>query len=349
MPGDPRLRASDADRERTVELLREHHAVGRLTAEEFNSRLEQAFAARTLGELDELLADLPAIDLYQLPSAGIRPTRRGGSGPRLRGDASLVPSLENSWGGWLTGSALLIAVWVVIGIGIGGLAWVPWFALIIAPWALSLAARSRRQLSPARLRALGTPASSLVAQCLPRSPPRARSPCFLPRRLVARSSLPRSSVRKHGRALRLAGKGLTTVTRTAALCFASGPTIRKTPVAVSGGLSSLNPPRGPVTPLATNCHAVVPASRSNNRTGTSAAAAPPSVTRPANATAVPAGTRSREAVSVSRYSPPGRGEGVPPDVAMVTSAEWPDWFAGTPSGANTVCARSCAGPGSACV
>ena len=41
MPGDPRLRASDADRERTAELLREHHAVGRLTAEEFDDRLEK--------------------------------------------------------------------------------------------------------------------------------------------------------------------------------------------------------------------------------------------------------------------------------------------------------------------
>ncbi|MGH3261498.1 MAG: DUF1707 SHOCT-like domain-containing protein [Trebonia sp.] len=79
MPGDPRLlRASDADRERTAQLLREHHAVGRLTVEEFNARLEQAFAAKTRGELDDLLADLPAIDLYQLPSAGIRPARRGG-------------------------------------------------------------------------------------------------------------------------------------------------------------------------------------------------------------------------------------------------------------------------------
>ena len=28
MPGDPRLRASDADRDRTAQLLREHHAVG---------------------------------------------------------------------------------------------------------------------------------------------------------------------------------------------------------------------------------------------------------------------------------------------------------------------------------
>ncbi|MGH3282024.1 MAG: DUF1707 SHOCT-like domain-containing protein [Trebonia sp.] len=76
MPGDPRLRASDADRDRTVQLLREHHAVGRLTAQEFEGRLDKVFAARTLGELDALLADLPAIDLYQLPSAGIRPARR---------------------------------------------------------------------------------------------------------------------------------------------------------------------------------------------------------------------------------------------------------------------------------
>jgi hypothetical protein len=144
MPGDPRLRASDADRERTAQLLREHHAVGRLTAEEFNERLEQVFTARTLGELDDLLADLPAIDLYQLPSAGIRPQRRGGSGLRLRADGALVPSLENPWGGWVTGSALLVAVWVVVGIAVGGLAWVPWFALIIGPWALGLVARSRR-------------------------------------------------------------------------------------------------------------------------------------------------------------------------------------------------------------
>ena len=62
MPGDPRLRASDADRERTAQLLREHHAVGRLTAEEFEGRLEQVFQARTLGELDALLADLPEED-----------------------------------------------------------------------------------------------------------------------------------------------------------------------------------------------------------------------------------------------------------------------------------------------
>ena len=34
MPGDPRIRASDVDRDRAAALLREHHAAGRLTAED---------------------------------------------------------------------------------------------------------------------------------------------------------------------------------------------------------------------------------------------------------------------------------------------------------------------------
>jgi hypothetical protein len=72
MPSDPKLRASDADRERTAALLREHLAAGRLTAEEFQERLDAAYAAKTLGQLDELLADLPAIDLYELPDAALR-------------------------------------------------------------------------------------------------------------------------------------------------------------------------------------------------------------------------------------------------------------------------------------
>jgi Domain of unknown function (DUF1707) len=72
MPSNPKLRASDADRERTVALLSEHLAAGRLTAEEFQERLDAAYAAKTLGQLDELLADLPAIDLYELPDATLR-------------------------------------------------------------------------------------------------------------------------------------------------------------------------------------------------------------------------------------------------------------------------------------
>jgi hypothetical protein len=56
---EPALRASDAEREQTVELLRRHSVEGRLTLEEFAQRIGAAYEARTRGELDELTRDLP--------------------------------------------------------------------------------------------------------------------------------------------------------------------------------------------------------------------------------------------------------------------------------------------------
>ena len=53
------LRASDADRERIAERLRHAAGEGRLLAEELEERLEATFAARTYGELDAVVADLP--------------------------------------------------------------------------------------------------------------------------------------------------------------------------------------------------------------------------------------------------------------------------------------------------
>jgi len=57
--GAPALRASDAERERTATLLRDHAGAGRLTPEELSDRLDVAYAARTVAELDALLVDLP--------------------------------------------------------------------------------------------------------------------------------------------------------------------------------------------------------------------------------------------------------------------------------------------------
>jgi hypothetical protein len=79
MARDARIRASDADRDRTAAALREHLAARRLTTEEFDERLDKACAAKTLGELDDLMADLPGTDLEQLPDASLR--RVAGSPP----------------------------------------------------------------------------------------------------------------------------------------------------------------------------------------------------------------------------------------------------------------------------
>ena len=54
------LRASDADREQIAERLRHATVEGRLLAEELEHRLGAVFSARTYGDLDAVVADLPA-------------------------------------------------------------------------------------------------------------------------------------------------------------------------------------------------------------------------------------------------------------------------------------------------
>ena len=54
------IRASDAERDATVERLSAATGDGRLTLEEFSQRMERATAARTRADLDLLVADLPA-------------------------------------------------------------------------------------------------------------------------------------------------------------------------------------------------------------------------------------------------------------------------------------------------
>src|SRR5689334_15872807 len=58
---DPSLRASDEQRERAAQEIREHFAAGRLTDEELSERVQAAYAARTEGELKTVLADLPKL------------------------------------------------------------------------------------------------------------------------------------------------------------------------------------------------------------------------------------------------------------------------------------------------
>lgn len=138
---DPRMRASDADRDRTAALLREHMAAGRLNAEEFNERLEQTYAAKTVGELDEIMSDLPGIDLYSLPDASLR--RRGGPPGgqlpwRLHSESSrLSPAWRAAWSSWLSISLLCFVVWLLSGHpGNLWFLWVagPWGALMLARW-----------------------------------------------------------------------------------------------------------------------------------------------------------------------------------------------------------------------
>jgi DUF1707 SHOCT-like domain len=56
-----RLRASHTDREQVIGLLKAAFVHGRLTKEEFDGRVDRAFAARTYAELTGLTDDLPVL------------------------------------------------------------------------------------------------------------------------------------------------------------------------------------------------------------------------------------------------------------------------------------------------
>ena len=54
------MRASAADRERTIDVLKAAYMEGRLSKEEFDGRSARVMAALTYGELTAIVADLPA-------------------------------------------------------------------------------------------------------------------------------------------------------------------------------------------------------------------------------------------------------------------------------------------------
>lgn len=126
------IRASDHDRDRTAHLLREHHAVGRLDPEEFAERLDKSFHAKTVEELEGLTADLPAIDLYPLPTASLPKNRVVSTGLPASSVISQAGASSGSGSGFggsgLAESGRFSAGWLV--------AWGSWSALFLIAFVL---------------------------------------------------------------------------------------------------------------------------------------------------------------------------------------------------------------------
>lgn len=112
---NPSLRASDADRERVVEILRQHSVEGRITADEFEERMAAAYAAKTMGALAELTGDLP-VDLAEHARQRAELARRA-DGRRLS------PHTRGEISGWASLAVVLTAIWAVSGAGYFWPAW----------------------------------------------------------------------------------------------------------------------------------------------------------------------------------------------------------------------------------
>jgi hypothetical protein len=96
---DPAWLAASADRERAVGVLRAGFTEGRLTQDELDDRVAQAYAARTYGQLWALTADLPAgaLPCPQLP----------------QGHGALVPQEAAPPSHWKPAAALIITALVI--------------------------------------------------------------------------------------------------------------------------------------------------------------------------------------------------------------------------------------------
>jgi hypothetical protein len=102
-----RFRASHADREQVIGMLQTAFVQGRLTKDEFDSRVGQALAARTYADLTPLTADLPAraSDLLPPPEDRAKPPWRP-ENTTARHSAGVVAAATVLTGGAWAGALL---------------------------------------------------------------------------------------------------------------------------------------------------------------------------------------------------------------------------------------------------
>ncbi|THA79837.1 DUF1707 domain-containing protein [Streptomyces sp. A0592] len=99
-PGPAALRASDADRDRIAQILGDALAEGRLTAEEHSERLDTLYAVKTVGELEQLVRDLPAPGGVHTPVAS---AYAGAAGPAAETIVAVCSSSSRK-GRWRPGA-----------------------------------------------------------------------------------------------------------------------------------------------------------------------------------------------------------------------------------------------------
>src|SRR5690349_16394984 len=98
----PEIRASDAEREYVVDVLRTHCSEGRIDLDEFSERINRVYAARTIGELNDICTDLPlpAVIDDSVPAATTGAAAREGRTRRAVRWTVAVMSGQNRRGRW---------------------------------------------------------------------------------------------------------------------------------------------------------------------------------------------------------------------------------------------------------
>jgi hypothetical protein len=102
------VRIGDAERDRAIASLGDHFAAGRLTAEEFDQRMDQALKARFNEDLEPLFADLPRT-----------------VEPDVQSNSNRRPDLHLAWSAMLW-MAPLIVIFAVVAAVVLSAPWLVW-------------------------------------------------------------------------------------------------------------------------------------------------------------------------------------------------------------------------------
>ncbi|GHJ14860.1 MULTISPECIES: DUF1707 SHOCT-like domain-containing protein [unclassified Micromonospora] len=140
MDGHREMRAADRDREAVAERLRVALEEGRLGLHEYDERLARAYGARTYGELDEVVADLPGpapVERSALAPAAPNPPPAPVAPSDPVAGAHEVPEnrsrLLGLWLPWLRVAAILVPIWLIGAVASGHAAGV-WPLWVLGPW-----------------------------------------------------------------------------------------------------------------------------------------------------------------------------------------------------------------------
>ena len=116
------VRASDVDRKAVQDRLHQAHANGEIDLAEFDTRVRNAWQAKSRGELARIVADLPPV------RAGKPPVNRGGGYTAMRVLTTI----------WLSLSVVNLVIWGILWLTVDRNIY-PWWLWVVVPPGSALA------------------------------------------------------------------------------------------------------------------------------------------------------------------------------------------------------------------
>lgn len=107
------IRVGYTERDETTARLAEHFAAGRLNRAEFDERTSQALAARTRGELDDVMSDLPSVPVVAQEPPPTAPVPSNIDAKQ----AAISHWRRTTLATWAIFAVFFIVLWAVTGVG----------------------------------------------------------------------------------------------------------------------------------------------------------------------------------------------------------------------------------------